>query len=579
MIIMMRVRKGIASFYRSIKRFPVTLVLALSVAVLLIAESEVRLNLGYSHPSLDVLSRIVMVTALGIPFTLSIKLLFEKYSRITVIGKAFVYIILSGFLGFYYSYLLKEINNVSVSRYIALSLSLYICFLFIPFLNKKKDSIELYVIQLFTRFFITVIYSIVLFLGLAAILFTVDKLLGITVRSSIYYYTWLLTVGLFSSSFFLAGVPEQDEKAEEYPYPKYLRILLLYIVIPLVVVYLVILYIYFAKIIITWEWPVGLVSHLVLWYSAFCVGLIFLISILKDNKWVKIFVSWLPKLILPILVMMFISMGIRINAYGITENRYYVVVLGLWVAAMMLFIIFNKNKRNIIILISLSVVALLSVFGPLSSFNISKLSQNNRLAKILVKNDMLIDGKIVGKSDIPEYDKGEISEILIYFEGNHSLKDVKYLERDFELKDMEKVFGFEYQKPEIPEIGKYISYSSNIIGAIDISEYDYLFDFRMMKEQTELGGLKVQYNYETAIAKVFRDDEMIYTIELSRFLEELRKKYPDSREVPQEDMVYTEENQHLKVKLIFSYIGGTETQSGKGVKVQGADFYVLLKEK
>ncbi|HHW30280.1 MAG TPA: DUF4153 domain-containing protein [Clostridiaceae bacterium] len=579
MIIMMPVMKSFAGFYKSIKRFPVTLLLSLSIAIVLISSSEARLNLGYNHPAVEILNRIALVMALGIPISLSIKLLFEKYTRISIIAKMLICIIASGFLGFYYSYLLNVINNASMSRYIGLSFSLYICFLFIPFLN-KRDSIELYVIKIFTRFFITCIYSAVLFLGLAAILFTIDKLLGITVRSSIYYYTWLLTVGIFSSTFFLAGIPEYNENIEDYPYPNYLRILLLYIVIPLVVVYLVILYIYFAKIIITWKWPVGLVSHLVIWYSALCVALIFLISKIKDNKWVNIFIAWFPKLILPVLVMMFISMGIRINAYGITENRYYVIVLGIWVSAMMLFISFKRKRRNIIILTSLSIVSILSVFGPLSSFAVSKYSQNNRLTEIMVRNEMLKDGKIIAKSNISEYDKSEISEILRYFEQNHSLSDVKYLDKNFKLSDMEKVFGFPYQKPEIPEIGKYISYSSDkLTGAIDISGFDYFFDFRMVKEQTELDRLKVQYNYETAVLKIFRDDEMIYTIELSRFLDELRKKYPESGAVDEEDMIYTDENQHVKIKFIFSYIGGTEIQPGKGTRVQGADFYILVKEK
>jgi phage anti-repressor protein len=579
MIIMMPVKKSLVALYKSIKRFPITLVLTFSLALVLIVVSEITMNLGYDHSSIEILNRIAMVMALGIPLTLSIKLLFEKYASVNIVSKILVYVIASAFLGFYYSYLLKVIDTTSTSRYIALSFSLYLCFLFIPFYN-KRELLELYVIKVFTRFFITIIYSAVLFLGLAAILFTVDKLLGIEVRSSIYYYTWLLTAGVFSSAFFLAGMPENDESAEEFSYPKYLRILLLYIVMPLVSIYLAILYIYFAKIIITWKWPVGLVSHLVLWYSAFCVGLIFLIAPIKDNKWVKRFVLWFPKLILPILIMMFISMGIRINAYGITENRYYVVILGLWVLAMMLFISLKKMRQNSVILVSLAIVSILTVFGPLSSFTVSRLSQNNRFTGILVKNGMLQEGAIIGKGDIPKDDKNEISQILSYFDRNHSLQDVKYLPKDFSLNDMEKVFGFKYQESELYRPEKYISYNINERNdAIDISEYDYLFDLRMVKGQSETGNLRVQYNYENQDVKIFRADEVIYTLELSDFLKELREKYPNSGNVNSEDMVYTDENQYVKAKFIFSYIGGMETREGEGIRIDGADFYVLVKQK
>jgi len=52
-------------------------------------------------------------------------------------------------------------------------------------------------------------------------------------------------------------------------------------------------------------------------------------------------------LILPLLAMMFIAMGIRINAYGITENRYFVLAAGLWVTGSMLYLIISKEPRNV----------------------------------------------------------------------------------------------------------------------------------------------------------------------------------------------------------------------------------------
>ena len=102
---------------------------------------------------------------------------------------------------------------------------------------------------------------------------------------------------------------------------------MLYIVIPLIAIYSAILYAYFLKIIITRSWPQGLVSHLVLWYSVLSVAVIFFITpILDRNRWAYRFKFWFSKLILPILIMMFISIGIRVKAYGITENRYFILV-------------------------------------------------------------------------------------------------------------------------------------------------------------------------------------------------------------------------------------------------------------
>ena len=80
-----------------------------------------------------------------------------------------------------------------------------------------------------------------------------------------------------------------------------------------------------------------------------------LTPIIEDNRVAKIQIFF-PKFILPILLMMFLSIGQRINQYGITEKRYYIPVLGLWVFAVMLYFSIIKSSKNTIIPISLSIV-------------------------------------------------------------------------------------------------------------------------------------------------------------------------------------------------------------------------------
>ncbi|MFZ7131862.1 MAG: DUF4153 domain-containing protein [Eubacteriales bacterium] len=118
-----------------------------------------------------------------------------------------------------------------------------------------------------------------------------------------------------------------------------------YIVIPLITVYTFILYAYFLKILVTWQWPQGLVSHLVLWYACIGVGVLFLITpLLQKNFFNHLFKMIFSKGILPLLVMMFISIGLRVQQYGITENRYFVILLGLWVTGIMIYFALRKNK-------------------------------------------------------------------------------------------------------------------------------------------------------------------------------------------------------------------------------------------
>ncbi|HBG22405.1 MAG TPA: DUF4153 domain-containing protein [Peptococcaceae bacterium] len=573
----------------SLKRFPLTILFSTAVAIMLIMITELR---PLTDTNLtETLYRITMILALGIPLSLCLKLFWERKGN----GKpsALIGLYSAGFvmLLLYYFFLLNTLDMVSITRYIGVSLALYLAFLFIPYLP-RREQFEMYVIRLGTGFCITVIYAAVLYLGLAAILFTIDQLLGIQIAGKAYFYVWLFVACLFAPAYFLADIPLQDEQLEQKNYLKLLRVLLLYIVMPLLTAYTAILYIYFVKIIVVSEWPVGLVSHLVLWYGVIVTIVLFLISPIKDeSKWANGFLVWMPRVILPILVMMFISMGIRINAYGVTENRYYVIILGLWVFGIMLYYILTKKRNNIIIPVTLAVIALIAVFGPLSSYSISTLSQNNRLEATLLRNDMLQEGKIqAAAGDIPEKDKTEISRILDYFNDNHNLADVKYFPDNFGIDDIDKVFGFSYVPYTHPAEHSaerfYYFTTEEPERAIDIQGYDYMFGsmFLYAENSTDSTGdtIAVDYDDQSSIVKVYGQGILLYEKALNSFVGELFDKHQPSTEgesIPAEEMTLIEENEQVKVKFIFMHIMGNEDVTTGDLKLERAEFYLLVKIK
>lgn len=434
--------KGIKN---SVKRFPQTICISTACVILLIYISEITPNA--SNDFIETLGRVTMVIALGIPLSLCVKLFFERLEEYTKVTLYVSYLGSAVLLILYYYLFLKDLEMVSMSRYIAFSLILYLIFLFISYLP-DRDDFEFYAIKVFTRFFTSILYSLVLYLGLAAILFTIDKLLGINIKGQIYYYTGLIVGGIFAPAFFLAGLPIKNEILTLSDYSRLLKVLVLYIIMPLISAYTIILYLYFGKIIITRQWPEGLVSNLVLWYSAISAGVLFFISpTLHEKTWPNRFMKYFPKVILPLIIMMFISIGIRISAYGVTKNRYFVVALGIWVFLVMIYFAVTKKLRNIILPLSLAVITTISVFGPFSSYSISKYSQNKRLNKIFVKNDMIKDSKVVKASSVvSDEDAKQITSIINYFDRNHSIKDVKGLPQNFTTSNMEKVIGIKYSE-------------------------------------------------------------------------------------------------------------------------------------
>jgi hypothetical protein len=574
------IKRILTGLYNSIRRFPVTM--AFSAVVVIMGIVLLHWD-NINENTRTFLMRLLMILAMGIPLSLSIRIFFERFRIIKSYFKALTYLAGAVFLILYYFILLKEINLVSGIRYAAVNIALYLCFIFIPYLFKIRNF-EMYVIKLFTRFIITFVYSGVMYGGICAIIFAINKLLGVPISENIYLDTLFIVAGIFGICFFLGGIPAIDEELDENNYPVILKILVLYIVIPILSAYTMILYIYFVKILITRQWPNGLVSNLVLWYSMIGIAVLFFISPLKDLvKWVKYFIFWFSKIILPLIAMMFVSMGIRLSAYGITENRYYVLIMGAWIAAIMIYISLKKNTRNIILPVSLAIIAVLSVMGPWSSFSVSEFSQNKRLESILTKYDMIENNTIIKtKTELPDADKTEITQIISYFENSKRLKDVKYLPENYNNSNFEDEFGFSptYNYPNLEEPYFY-KYLETLDTPIDIKGFDYFFDMKGIRNNNTQSnkGLTVKFDIPDLDLVINNEDKEIYKRNLRDYADSIYKKYnaADPNTLTAADMTFTDQNDKVSVKFLINNISGNN-QSGKLI-IDTFDFYLFVKIK
>ena len=139
-----------------------------------------------------------------------------------------------------------------------------------PFaLRGEQNGFWQYGKSLCVRFITSMLFSGVLYAGLAIALAALNNLFGVDVPAKRYLELWVFLAGMFAVWFFLAGVPEDlDGLESSTDYPKVVKIFAQYILLPLGLVYLVILYAYVGKILIEWSWPRGWVSGLILGYSA-----------------------------------------------------------------------------------------------------------------------------------------------------------------------------------------------------------------------------------------------------------------------------------------------------------------------
>ncbi|WP_425445890.1 DUF4153 domain-containing protein [Dethiothermospora halolimnae] len=546
-------------------------------------------HLDYIDDMRATLRPIVMTVALGIPLSLSVYLLFEakpninKQIRILVQGVVPVILVLLYFLYF------REIDYVSGTKYVGYTIALYLIFTLIPYIS-RRGNYEIYVIKLFSRFVVTYVYSLVLYLGLAAILVTINLLFNADISGKIFGDIGFIVAGIFAPGFFLADIPKKEENISIKDYPKVLKVLLKYIIMPLLSVYTVILYIYFGKIVVIRALPEGIIGNLVLWYSIISTITFFFIYPLRDiNQWIKKFLKIIPKAIIPLLGLMFLAIGIRINSYGITESRYFVVLIGLWLAFSMIYYSIKKDIKNIIIIITLVVITIIGVTGPLSSYSISKWSQNRRFKSVLEKYDMIGENlkikSLPKEKSFTKEDKNNINSVILYFDRYHDLDDIKYLPNDFKIKDMNVIFGFELYDNRIgpsreKEFFNYSLYNKNTFS--DISDFDYFKEFNKRdynKEDDRNIGLDIDYNIDNNEFIIKNKKEIIYKKSLYKVVKDIYNENRKKRNIPIDRMTYTDETENIKIKIIFKGVYGYKYRSNDELVIRNIEFYSFIKVK
>ncbi len=269
-------------------------------------------------------------------------------------------------------------NNIEkLIELIVFSVTAFLSIFFISFLKKNSDrSFWDFTTKTFFQLALACVFGGVLFGGFSLAFFAAGELFNVDFSERAFAYLAVCCFVLFSPIYFFANIPDKAGKhSNEIAYNKVQKILALYIFTPILAVYAAILYAYLFKIIVTWQLPNGLVSWLV---SMLSLGGLLVITFLfpvreqNESKAVAFLSRWFGVLILPLLVLMSVGIFRRIGDYGITINRFYVLLLNLWFYGIYVYLFISKAKHIKWILISPVLVALVFSFGFWSAANITK---------------------------------------------------------------------------------------------------------------------------------------------------------------------------------------------------------------
>ncbi|MDR1918461.1 MAG: DUF4153 domain-containing protein [Tannerellaceae bacterium] len=370
-----------AQIKQAILRFPVAVLFCVTLFIL------DCLGIGdYDFsPGDDVLIKANMLLSLGFVAAVGLRLLAQD---LKLRGwRGYPDVLLIPLLALYYFLLPerpKDFEDAIFTCYIVFSITAFVLLCVAPYTGSKQPlRFWQYNVEVWWRALFSFIGASVFFGGFALALWSLEVLFDVTMRDVHFLYVATVFYILFAPLFFIAGLPEQSQIAEapikNYPF---LRVLGQYILLPVLATYLLILYTYGLKILFTWHLPNGWVSWLIIWYSG--IGLLIYcmlhnLYVNRESKTVLFFGRAFFYSLLPLIVLLFVALARRISDYGFTEKRYYLLLAACWLTGVSLYMILSKVKSVRWLLISFAGIALLSLVGPWSAFNVSEASQLRRL--------------------------------------------------------------------------------------------------------------------------------------------------------------------------------------------------------
>ena len=405
-----------------IRRFPLVVVVAALKAVLLYLLIE-KLPTA-PHPSIYI--KLTLVLFLALPLFLSLHLVAER--RKWGLGT-----LAAGILGVvallvaYYFTISPNLIQRDYYRFGMFLVCAHLLVSFAPFVGyDEPNGFWQFNKTMLLQFLTATLYAGTLYIGIIIAVETVRFLFDVTYSIKIEADLFVLIGGFFHTLFFLNGFPARLDLLEaQQSYSRGVKLFTQYVLLPLEVVYLLILYIYTAKILIQWQLPEGGVAYLVMAFSVAGIFALLLLYPIRDSaeeRWIRIFTRWFYLALFPLIVLLGVAIFRRIGEYGVTENRYLVAALAVWLTGITVYFLISKKDDIRWIPLSLWVASFLLAIGPWSIFAYSRQNQAERFGALLEKYKLLGEnGKITKSDTLSREDYERLMSGIRYFRDRNEI--------------------------------------------------------------------------------------------------------------------------------------------------------------
>jgi hypothetical protein len=494
------------------------------------------------EPAMRLLASAILAMPLGVAGTVGLERRFGDSTLARVGGLLVAALVIPLYwLGFP-----RWTEDIQASRFLHLAILFHLLVAFVPFIgHHEPNAFWQFNRRLFERWLLGVVYAAALFVGLSLALLALDKLFGAGVPDRTYARLWATMAFLFHPLFFLAGAPRDLAALEpDRSWPGGLRAFARFVLVPLTTIYLLILTAYFVKVVATGAWPSGWIGWLV--SGAASVGILTLLlsgppATRHEAPWASLFERWFWPAVLPAAIMLLLAIWKRVDQYGITERRYFLAVLALWLLGIAMAFTIRRRLDLIVIPVSLAVVAAAIFAGPWGAYQSARRSQYARLEAALQSTGALSAGRLTNVAESADREAaGEAANIVRYLVRTHgSQRMVKWLgDRGFIGSDLPadtSRYSRAYAEPFVTALGlagydasgerRYLWVNREAVTAVEVTGFDLLVPIRHRSPGDTLwpsgDTLSAGLGFDRRSVEVRRGNLLLSTIGLNEAIDSL----------------------------------------------------------
>ncbi|MEL7654932.1 MAG: DUF4153 domain-containing protein [Bacillota bacterium] len=476
------------------------------------------------------------------------------------------------------------ITALAAARVTAAMIISFLIFIIIAGYPKDQSDFSRSFFMTQKAFFIALIYGIVIMAGVSGVAGAVQALLYHGMSEKVYMYIGTLT-GFLAFTIFLGYFPDfrkgfVDQHREiAQKQPRYIEILLGYIIIPIMLALTVVLFMWSGQTILTGTWPeFTLLSRIAIAYSLGGLWLHIMVTHYESGL-AAFYRRFYPFAALIILVFEAAALFTQLSKSGLKVTEYFfTLVWSIAVIAAILLILLKKKAHQPIVIV-ICVAAILSVLPLVGYHALPVSSQINRLQSLLADQGMLENNKLVPAAGEPDLSVREsITDAVYYIASAEDAELPVWFDKKLTQRDVFKTqLGFEPVWPEQADgypdgAGSYLGTSLHLKSeAINISDYQWgiLLQTDSFKQvnSAAIEGVKGVYSIswktdssdQIPSLEIKLGDLVILEEDMNNYIDQITAKFPpDSQMKPTEaaldDMSFVIQNDKVDVLLVFSNI-------------------------